>query len=153
MSWTTAPVNVRLNRWRSDERTGLFVGSDKGGETAAVLMSLCTTCKNLGIDPQAYLRDVLDRISTHPASRIEELLPDRWQELRQAGDAANGLTTPKPRVRLCPRRARVDCARRVDGLACSAFAPRPERSGGAGDRQPNDVQTMHRTVSCADEFW
>jgi IS66 C-terminal element len=40
-------------------------------------------CENLGIDPQAYLCDVLDRISTHPARRIEELLPDRWQELRQ----------------------------------------------------------------------
>jgi hypothetical protein len=51
-------------------------------------MSLCTTCKNLGIDPQTYLRDVLDRISTHPASRIEELLPDRWQALRQAGAKA-----------------------------------------------------------------
>lgn len=53
-----------------------------------MLMSLCTTCKNLGIDPQAYLRDVLDRISTHPARRIEELLPDRWQALRQAGGPA-----------------------------------------------------------------
>ena len=52
-----------------------------------MLMSLCTTCKNLGIDPQAYLRDVLDRISTHPAKRIDELLPDRWQELHQAGAA------------------------------------------------------------------
>ena len=51
-----------------------------------MLMSLCTTCKTLGIDPQAYLRDVLDRISTHPAKRIDELLPDRWQELRQAND-------------------------------------------------------------------
>jgi transposase len=51
-------------------------------------MSLCTTCKNLGIDPQAYLRDVLDRISTHPARRIEELLPDHWQKLRQTTDAA-----------------------------------------------------------------
>ena len=66
----------------------LFAGSDKGGQTAAVLMSLCTTCKNLGIDPQAYLRDVLDRISTHPARRIDELLPDHWQKLRQADDAA-----------------------------------------------------------------
>jgi transposase len=74
------PVALGRKNW-------LFAGSDKGGETAAVLMSLCTTCKNLGIDPQAYLRDVLDRISTHPARRIEELLPDRWQELRQAGDA------------------------------------------------------------------
>ena len=61
----------------------LFAGSDKGGQTAAVLMSLCTTCKDLGIDPQAYLRDVLDRISTHPAKRIDELLPDRWQELHR----------------------------------------------------------------------
>ena len=75
------PVALGRKNW-------LFAGSDKGGETAAVLMSLCTTCKNLGIDPQAYLRDVLDRISTHPAKRIEELLPDRWPELRQAGDAA-----------------------------------------------------------------
>jgi transposase len=75
------PVAIGRKNW-------LFAGSDKGGQTAAVLMSLCTTCKNLGIDPQAYLRDVLDRISTHPARRIEELLPDRWQELRQADTAA-----------------------------------------------------------------
>jgi transposase len=75
------PVALGRKNW-------LFAGSDKGGQTAAILMSLCMTCKNLGIDPQAYLRDVLDRISTHPARRIEELLPDRWQELRQAGAAA-----------------------------------------------------------------
>jgi transposase len=74
------PVALGRKNW-------LFAGSDQGGETAAVLMSLCTTCKNLGIDPQAYLSDVLDRISTHPARRIAELLPDRWQELRQAGGA------------------------------------------------------------------
>jgi hypothetical protein len=75
------PVALGRKNW-------LFAGSDKGAETAAILMSLCTTCKGLGIDPQAYLRDVLDRISTHPANRIDELLPDRWQELRRAGDAA-----------------------------------------------------------------
>jgi transposase len=75
------PVALGRKNW-------LFVGSDKGGETAAVLISLCTTCKNLGIDPQAYLRDVLDRISTHPARRIDELLPDRWHALRQAGATA-----------------------------------------------------------------
>jgi transposase len=75
------PVALGRKNW-------LFAGSDRGGETAAVLMSLCTTCKALGIDPQAYLRDVLDRISTHPARRIEELLPDRWQALRQAGATA-----------------------------------------------------------------
>jgi transposase len=75
------PVALGRKNW-------LFAGSDKGGQTAAILMSLCTTCKELEIDPQAYLRDVLDRISTHPARLIEELLPDRWQELRVAGAAA-----------------------------------------------------------------
>jgi IS66 C-terminal element len=59
-----------------------------GGQTAAVLMSLCTTCKELEINPEAYVRDVLDRISTHPATRIEELLPDRWKALREASAAA-----------------------------------------------------------------
>jgi hypothetical protein len=39
-------------------------------------------------DPQAYLRDVLDRISTHQAKRIAELLLDQWQELRQASGAS-----------------------------------------------------------------
>jgi hypothetical protein len=72
------PVALGRKNW-------LFAGSDKGGETAAVLLSLCTTCKNLGVDPQAYLRDVLERVSTHPARRIEELLPDRWQVSRQGG--------------------------------------------------------------------
>jgi transposase len=42
------------------------------------------TCKNLGIDPFVYLRDVLERISTHPARRIEELLPDKWKKERAA---------------------------------------------------------------------
>ena len=75
------PVAIGRKNW-------LFAGSDTGGQTAAVLMSLCTTCKHLGIDPQASLRDVLERISTHPARRIEEWLPDRWQALHQAGAVA-----------------------------------------------------------------
>ena len=83
------PLALGRNNW-------LFVGSDRGGETAAVLMSLCTTCKTLGIDPQAYLRDVLDRISTHPARRIEELLPDRWLALRQAARPRRTDRHPSP---------------------------------------------------------
>lgn len=65
----------------------LFAGSDRGGRTAAVLISLTATCKALGIDPYAYLRDVLDRISTHPYSRLDELLPDRWKKLRESAEA------------------------------------------------------------------
>ena len=40
-------------------------------------MSLVQSCKRLGNKPFAYLRDVLDRVSTHPASRVDDLLPDR----------------------------------------------------------------------------
>jgi hypothetical protein len=53
----------------------LFMGSDTGGERAAALYSLVETAKLNGLDPEAYLRDVLGRIADHPISRIEELLP------------------------------------------------------------------------------
>ena len=62
----------------------MFFGSDRGGQTAAVLTSFIATCKRLHIDPFAYLRDVIDRISAHPANRIEELLPDQWKAARSA---------------------------------------------------------------------
>jgi transposase len=67
----------------------LFFGSEGGGATAALLFSLTETCRRLGVEPWTYLRDMLDRVSTHPASRIDELLPDRWEAIRrgrQAGD-------------------------------------------------------------------
>jgi transposase len=60
----------------------MFFGSDNGGHTAAILTSVVTTCKRLDIDPFAYLRDIFDRISAHPASRIHELLPDAWKAVR-----------------------------------------------------------------------
>jgi transposase len=73
-------------------RNWLFFGSEAGGTTAAVLFSLTETCRRLGVEPWAYLRDVLDRVSTHPASRIDELLPDRWEAIRRGREA----TTPAP---------------------------------------------------------
>ncbi len=62
----------------------LFFGSDNGGRTAAILTSFITTCKRLQIDPFAYLRDVFERISAHPAHRLDDLLPDRWQAAQTA---------------------------------------------------------------------
>ena len=57
----------------------MFMGSDNGGHTAAVLYSLIATAKRHGLDPFAYLRDVIGRISDHPSNRLEELLPDHWK--------------------------------------------------------------------------
>lgn len=53
----------------------LFAGSESGGECAAAMYSLIGTAKLNGIEPEAYLREVLTRIADHPLSRIDDLLP------------------------------------------------------------------------------
>jgi hypothetical protein len=75
------PVALSRKNW-------LFCGSDGGGRTAAILFSITATCRGLGIDPFAYLRDALDRVCTHPARRIVELLPDRWAACRSYPESA-----------------------------------------------------------------
>ena len=65
-------------------RNWTFYGSDNGGRTAAVLTSLITTSKRLGLNPFAYLRDIFERIGAHPQSRLAELLPDQWQAAHSA---------------------------------------------------------------------
>src|SRR5512135_3570892 len=55
-----------------------FLGSDRGGRTAAILYSFTGTCKHLDIDPFAYLQDVLRRLPSHPPGQLDKLLPDVW---------------------------------------------------------------------------
>lgn len=57
----------------------VFAGSDRGGERAAAMYTLIATAKLNGIDPQAWLADVLHRIADHPAFRLHELLPWNWR--------------------------------------------------------------------------
>jgi transposase len=69
---------IALNR-----KNALFAGSDEGGEHWAILASLIETCKLNGINPQAYLGDILGRIATgHPINKLAELLPWAWNALR-----------------------------------------------------------------------
>jgi len=65
------PIAIGRRNW-------LFAGSLRGGRAAAVVYTLIECCRIAEIDPVTYLADVLVRVATHPASRIEELLPDRW---------------------------------------------------------------------------
>jgi len=66
----------------------LHLGSDSGGHSAAVIYTLIGSAKLIGIDPQAYLRHVLEHIADHPSNRIDELLP--WAV---AGELARSAAT------------------------------------------------------------
>ena len=69
---TIRPIAVGRKNW-------LFVGSQRGGRAAAIAFSLIQTCKLHGVEPYAYLADVLRRLPTHPANRVAELLPFNWK--------------------------------------------------------------------------
>ncbi len=85
-------IAIRRKNW-------LFVGSDKGGETAAILFNFTSTCHRLGVEPWAYLQNVLTRLPSMipvPANRLSELLPDRWQVARSAAAASSPAPAPLP---------------------------------------------------------
>ena len=65
--------------WAMGRKAWLFAGSELAGQRAAIVMSLLQSAKLHGHDPWAYLKDVLTRLPGHMNSRIEELLPHRWQ--------------------------------------------------------------------------
>jgi transposase len=69
-------------------KSWLFVGSDRGGERAAVMFTLIQTCKLNDVDPQAWLADVLARIAEHKVSDLAALLPWNWKSVRSMADAA-----------------------------------------------------------------
>jgi hypothetical protein len=66
------PVALSRKNW-------LFAGSERGGHAAAVAFSLIETARLNGVEPYAYLRDVLQRINGHRQDRLEELLPMNWR--------------------------------------------------------------------------
>ena len=71
------PIALGRQNW-------LFAGSLRAGKRAAAVMSLVHSAKLNGHDPYGYLKDVLARLPTQPASRIGELLPHRWRPLSTA---------------------------------------------------------------------
>jgi transposase len=83
-----------MKRIAIGRKNWLFVGSENGGRTAAVLFSFTSTCHRLSIDPWAYLQDVLSRLPRTSASQLAELLPDRWQAARQAATLNSEAASP-----------------------------------------------------------
>jgi transposase len=111
---TTKAINYSLNRWDAFTRflddgrlcvsnnaaerelravalgrkNWTFAGSDDGGRRAAAIYTLIATAKLNGVDPQAWLADVLARLPDHSAKRLHELLPWNWHRQNVGADAA-----------------------------------------------------------------
>jgi transposase len=102
-----APMNYALTRHTEDGRlkidnnqaeqalrpivlgrkNWLFAGSEAAAHRTAILCSLVQSCKHLQINPFVYLRDVIERVSTHPARLVLELTPRELKRLRLAPGA------------------------------------------------------------------
>jgi transposase len=65
---------VVLNR-----KNSLFVGNERGGQTAAILSSLTSTCRRHDVDPQRYLTQLLTNLPATPISQLPDWLPDAWK--------------------------------------------------------------------------
>lgn len=68
------PIGIGRKNW-------LFAGADTGAETLARAMTIIETAKMNGLDPQAYLADILARINDHKINRLDDLLPWNWSPL------------------------------------------------------------------------
>jgi transposase len=75
-----SPIALGRKSW-------LFAGSERGADRAAVMYTLIQTARLNGVDPQAWLADVLARIADMPLSRLGELLPWNWRAVTPAQKA------------------------------------------------------------------
>jgi transposase len=83
-----------MKRIAIGRKNWLFVGSEKGGHTAAVLISFTSTCHRLGLNSWAYLHDVLTRLPRTTPEQRDDLLPNRWQAAHKQAAA----TTVEPQA-------------------------------------------------------
>lgn len=67
------PLTIGRKNW-------LFVGSEEGGEAAAILLSLVQTCRGYSINPKEYLEDVFRRLMDYSTKNIDNLLPGNWKK-------------------------------------------------------------------------
>jgi transposase len=78
------PLAIGRKNW-------MFVGSDEGGKSAGILLSLIQTCRAIGINPREYLTDIMRRIMSHSINKLEELLPDAWKRDCKSSEFSTSL--------------------------------------------------------------
>jgi transposase len=76
------PIAIGRRNW-------LFAGSVRGGHAAATIYTLVESCRLAKVDPESYLADVLVRVATHPATRIDQLLPHSWEQPAKQATSTN----------------------------------------------------------------
>ena len=86
--WTPIDTERALRAIARGRKAWLFVGSDRGGERAAMMYTLIATCRLNDVDPLVWLTDVLTRIADISQTRLDELLPWNWKHLREKIDTA-----------------------------------------------------------------
>jgi transposase len=75
------PVENQVRPVAIGRKNYLFAGSHEAAKRSAILYSLMGTCKLHGINPFIWLRDILQRIATHPINKIQDLLPHNWKPI------------------------------------------------------------------------
>jgi transposase len=85
----------QMKRIAMGRKAFLFVGNERGGQTAAILSSLTSTCQRHGIDPQRYLTQLLVNLPSTPLSQLDAWLPDVWKK-RQAQAKASATPGEAP---------------------------------------------------------
>jgi transposase len=83
----------QMKKVATGRKNWLFVGSENGGKTLAILLTVVSSCQRHGHDPFVYLRDVLTRLPDHPRKDLADLLPDRWS-LRPAVETTARSESP-----------------------------------------------------------
>lgn len=83
LSIDSNPIERQIRPVAIGRKNWLFCASETGAESACILYSLIASCKLNGIDPHAYLVDVLNRINDHSQLRLQELLPHNWKPLEK----------------------------------------------------------------------
>jgi transposase len=82
-SYLLGPAARAITMVAIGRKNYLFVGSEAGGETAAIIYTVLGSCNVIGVNPNAYLRDVFDKFANGwKMNRLEELLPMQWQAAR-----------------------------------------------------------------------
>ena len=104
----------QMKRIAMGRKAFLFVGNERGGQTAAILSSLTSTCQRHGIDPERYLTQVLANLPSTPLSQLDQWLPDVWKK-RQTQAKASGW-----RIHLDPRPTRLEASCSLQPLPRSA---------------------------------